>query len=293
MILYDMMVTSLQNFKSMYSGEHVGDNYAVLRNVMTYGAPSSMRMRIDLTKKLGNYSKQTHQGYQDFELGLQHLSNDLCTVGMSVSQDELTLRLIAGMTSDKRYEKECREVSERAESYSTCNSVFVQRAQALGNLTSTPKPKDEANALEEGKGKGGKGKGGRGKGGKGAAKGSPSGYENSSKPPCFNFLAGKECSYGDECRFEHVTQTKLDARKKKRKDKNKNKTKKPKKGDGSDSASEEKTKSPKKAETAEQKAKRHKKQPCFQFQQTGSCANGMKCKYNHVAAAVSDSESSN
>ena len=94
MILYDMMVTSLQNFKSMYSGEHVGDNYAVLRNVMTYGAPSSMRMRIDLTKKLGNYSKQTHQGYQDFELGLQHLSNDLCTVGMTVSQDELTLRLL-------------------------------------------------------------------------------------------------------------------------------------------------------------------------------------------------------
>ena len=305
MILYDMMVTSLQNFKSMYSGEHVGDNYAVLRNVMTYGAPSSMRMRIDLTKKLGNYSKQTHQGYQDFELGLQHLSNDLCNVGMTMSQDELTLRLIAGMTSDKRYEKECREVSERAESYSTCNSVFVQRAQALGNLTSTPKPKDEANALEEGKGKGGKGRGGRGKGGKGAETGSPSDYENSSKSPCYKFLAGKECPFGDECRFEHVTQKKLDAKKKKKKDKNKTQ-KKPKKGAGSDSESEgsdsasagsdsasEKTKSPRKAEAAEQKAKRHKKQPCFQFQQTGSCANGKKCKYDHVAAAVSDSESSN
>jgi hypothetical protein len=263
-----------------------------------------MRMRIDLTKKLGNYSKQTHQGYQDFELGLQHLSNDLCTVGMTMSQDELTLRLIAGMTSDKRYEKECREVSERAESYSTCNSVFVQKAQALGNLTSIPKPKDEANALEQGKGKGGKGKGGRGRGGKGAETGSPSDY--SSKPPCYKFLAGKECPFGDECRFEHITQKKLDARKKKKKDKNKTQ-KKPKKGagsdsasegsdrasDGSDSASEEKTKSPKKAETAEQRAKRHKKQPCYQFQQTGSCANGKKCKYNHVAAAVSDSESSN
>jgi hypothetical protein len=263
-----------------------------------------MRMRIDLTKKLGNYNKQTHQGYQDYELGLQHLSNDLCTVGMTMSQDELTLRLIAGMTSDKRYEKECREVSERAESYSTCNSVFVQKAQALGNLTSDHKQKDEANALE-GKGKGGKGKGGRGKGGKGA-EGSPSGYDDSSRPTCYKFLAGKECPFGDECRFEHITQKKLDARKKKKKDKNKTQ-KKPKKGagsdsasegsdrasDGSDSASEEKTKSPKKAETAEQRAKRHKKQPCYQFQQTGSCANGKKCKYNHVAAAVSDSESSN
>jgi hypothetical protein len=171
----------------------------------------------------------------------------------------------------------------------------VQRAQALGNLTSTPKPKDEANALEEGKGKGGKGKGGRGKGGKGAETGSPS---DSSKPPCYKFLAGKECPFGDECQYEHVTQKKLDARKKKKKDKNKTQ-KKPKKGAGSDSESEgsdsasEKTKSPRKAEAAEQKAKRHKKQPCFQFQQTGSCANGKKCKYDHVAAAVSDSESSN
>ena len=288
MMLYDMIVTSLQNFMSMYSGEHVGDNYAILRNVMSYGAPSSMRMRIDLTMKLGNYHKKTHQGYQDFELGLQHLSNDLCTVGMTLSQDELTLRLIAGMTVDKRYEKECREVSERAESYSTCNSVFVQRAQALGNLTSTHRAKDEANALEESKskGRGGKGKGrGRGKGGKGAGRGSSSG--NSSKPPCYNFLAGKECSYGDECRFEHVTQKQLDAREKKKKDKKKTTTKKPAKG-GSDSSGDDKSKSPKKGETAEQKSKRRKKQPCYQFQQTGSCANGKKCEYNHVAAELSN-----
>ena len=125
MMLYDMIVTSLQNFKAMYSGEHVGDNYAVLRNVMTFGAPSSKRMKIDLTKKLGNYHKQNSQGYQEYELGLQHLSNDLCAVGMVMTRDELTLRLIAGMTSDKRYEKECRDVSERDESYATCHSVFV------------------------------------------------------------------------------------------------------------------------------------------------------------------------
>ena len=60
---------------------------------------------------------------------------------MVMKEDELTLRLIAGMTSAKRYEKECREVSERDESYATCNSVFVQRAQALNNLTSTFKKK--------------------------------------------------------------------------------------------------------------------------------------------------------
>ena len=108
MILYDLIVTSLQNFKSMYSGEHVGDNYAVLRNVMSFGAPSSKRMRIDLTKRLGNYHKQTNQGYQEYELGLRHLSNELCAVGTVMTDEELTLRLIAGMTSDKRYGKECR-----------------------------------------------------------------------------------------------------------------------------------------------------------------------------------------
>ena len=49
-ILYDMIVTSLQHFKSMYSGELVGDNYAIVRNVVKYGAPNSMWMKIDLTK---------------------------------------------------------------------------------------------------------------------------------------------------------------------------------------------------------------------------------------------------
>ena len=42
MILYDMIITSLQSFKSMYTGELVGDNYAIVRNVMKYGAPNSM-----------------------------------------------------------------------------------------------------------------------------------------------------------------------------------------------------------------------------------------------------------
>ncbi len=66
------------------------------------------------------------------------------------------------MTSDRRYEKECKEVSDRAEVYSVCNIVFVQRAQALGNLTSKRKT-EEVNAAiahqDGGKGKGRKGRG--------------------------------------------------------------------------------------------------------------------------------------
>jgi hypothetical protein len=129
----------------------------------------------------------------------------------------------------------------------------VQRAQTLGNLTSTFKKKDEANAVDtdpkskgksRGKGKG-KGKGG-GRGGKGA-KDSSSGYDNTSPPVCRAFLAGKDCSWGDECKYEHVTQKQLDAREKKKKTKKKTK-KKSKKSDASDSSADEKSK---KTETAD------------------------------------------
>jgi hypothetical protein len=65
MILYDMIITSLQNFKSMYTGELVGDNYAIVRNVMRFGAPNSMRMKIDLTKRLGDYAKKQDQGCRE------------------------------------------------------------------------------------------------------------------------------------------------------------------------------------------------------------------------------------
>ena len=173
----------------------------------------------------------------------------------------------------------------------------MQRAQALNNLTSTFKKKDEANAVDAGpKGKGkskgrgkGKGKGG-GRGGKGA-KDSPSGYNNTSPPVCHRFLAGKDCSWGDECRYEHVTQKQLDVREKKKKTKKKTK-KKSKKDETSDSSADEKSK---RNETPEQKAKRRKKLPCYAYSQTGACSDGKKCQYNHVAASGSDdsSESSN
>ena len=172
----------------------------------------------------------------------------------------------------------------------------MQRAQALGNLTSTLKKKDEANALDtdskgKGKSKGGRGKGkgrGRGKGGKGAGKGSPSGYGNTSKLVCHAFLAGKDCEWGDDCKYEHITQKPLDAREKK----SNNKKKKTKKGDATDSSEEEVDKA-KKGETAEQKAKRRKKQPCYAFKHTGACVDGKKCQYSHVVGSVSsDSEES-
>jgi hypothetical protein len=136
MIMFDVIVTSLQHFKSMYSGELVGDNYAIVRNVVKNGAPSSTRMQIDLTKRLGNYEKKHDQGYQDYALGLRVLVDELAAVGHPMKEDLVTLHLVAGMTNDRRYDKECKEVSDRAEVYSVCHNVFVMRAQALGNLTS-------------------------------------------------------------------------------------------------------------------------------------------------------------
>ena len=215
MILYDMIVTSLQNFKSMYTGELVGDNYAIVRNVMKYGAPNSMRMKIDLTKRLGNYAKKSDQGYQDFELGLRNLVDELTAVGNPVSEADLTLRLIAGMLSDKRYEKECKEVSDQAEPYFTCHHVFMQRAQALGDLV-THKSREEANAATTDRKGGGKGKEHRGRDSDGGhddgnrkrngetdgAKGTTA--TKSKVNPCTYFLIYGKCGR-EECDYDHLS----------------------------------------------------------------------------------------
>ena len=146
----------------MFTGELVGDNFSIVRNVFKFGAPNSMRMKIDLPKRLGNYEKKAEQGYQDYALGLRVLVDELAAVGYPMKEDLVTLHLVAGMTNDKRYDKECKEVSDRAEVFSVCHKVFVMRAQALGNLTSKTKT-EETHALtthHEGGGRG-KGKGGR------------------------------------------------------------------------------------------------------------------------------------
>jgi len=172
MILYHLIITSLANFKSMYTGELVGDNYQIVRNVVKYGAPNSVRMKIDLTKRLGNYAKKTDQGYQEYELGLRTLCDELSAVGCPLQPTDMTLRLIVGMTADKRYDKETKEVSDRDESYSTCHHVFMQKAQSIGNLSSKVKTEEANAASNDGKEKGKGGKGGKGKGkGKGRGNG--------------------------------------------------------------------------------------------------------------------------
>ena len=109
----------------MYTGELVGDNYAIVRNVMSYGAPNSMRMKIDLTKRLGNYVKKPDQGYQEYELGLRVLGDDLAAIGCPLTSADLTLRLIVGMTADKRYDKESKDISDRSEPYAVCNQIYI------------------------------------------------------------------------------------------------------------------------------------------------------------------------
>ncbi len=51
MLLYHMIFTSVQNFKCICTDQLVGDTYAIVRNVVKYGAPNSVRMK----KKLVNY----------------------------------------------------------------------------------------------------------------------------------------------------------------------------------------------------------------------------------------------
>ena len=143
MILYDMITTSLVHFKIMFSGEAIGDTYAIMRNVMRYGAPNATKMKIDLTRMLGNYVKRPEQGYQEYELGLRDLISKLAAVKCPVPEDDIVMRLIAGMISDERYEKETKEVSDYLEPYSVCHDLFLRRAQALNNMTSNVKQKTE------------------------------------------------------------------------------------------------------------------------------------------------------
>ncbi len=76
----------------MYTGELVGDSFAIVRNVLRSGAPNSMRMKIDLTKRLGNSAKKQDWGYQEYELELRTLVEELATVGNPVSAADVILR---------------------------------------------------------------------------------------------------------------------------------------------------------------------------------------------------------
>ena len=292
MIFYDMLVNSLQNFRTMFTSELVGDNYAIVRNVMKYGAPNSMKMKIELTKKLGNYVKQAEQGYQEYEYGLRSLVDELASVGQILSVEEITLRLLAGMTNDKRYSKECKELSDDSATYATSHLVFTQRAQSVGNLTSSRKVKEEVNAVTsdwgggKGKGKGGRGNGkGGGRGGKGKGKGGNADADPKSKDrvsPCTSFLMKGSCRYGDDCTYEHLSLEKIKRMRDKSggggdKSTKKKKTKKSKGSDGDDSESEKKKKKSSKL--------------CFDFQETGSCPRGKKCRYSHKSAEESAEES--
>ena len=283
MIMYDMIVTSLQHFKSMYTGELVGDNFSIVRNVVKYGAPNSMRMKIDLTKKLGNYEKKHDQGYQDYALGLRVLIDELAAVGYPMKEDLVTLHLIAGMTNDRRYDRECKELSDRAESYSVCNNVFVMKAQTLGNLTSKLRT-EEANAAtthHEGGGRG-KGKGGRGQdsqwGGRGKGKGK-GGKASKSPRICSEFLMKGDCSWDKECGFTHMTLDEVQ----KMKEMN---SQKPKNTDGEPDQVEGR-----RARRRDQwRSKDRRDQPCYAYQSTGTCPRTPNCPFSHELDVVADSE---
>ena len=74
-------------------------------------------MRCYLTRQLSNYAKKPERGYQEYEIGLRDLIDQLAAVKHPVSAEDIVMRLIAGMISDNRYEKETKEVSDHMEPY--------------------------------------------------------------------------------------------------------------------------------------------------------------------------------
>ena len=343
MIFYDMLVHSLQNFRTMFTSELVGDNYAIVRNVMKYGAPNSMKMKIELTKRLGNYVKETEQGYQEYEYGLRSLVDELAAVGQILSVEEITLRLLAGMTNDKRYNKECKELSDDSATYATVHLVFTQRAQAVGNLTSSRRAKEEINAATTNRRGGGKEKQNhcRDSDGDHDDEDKKRKYEKAdasrstaTRPwvsPCTYFLIYGVCR-NEECDYDHFSpddikkwRVKHDVdnpdgtpKKKKvgpRRDRAKSgrhereKSKKAKRKESeSDDYSDQETKTGSSAEdtvdgmTSEsedssvrrkrnkkkKKDKKKKVEPCFVFQNTGTCPRGRRCRHAHVKETSDD-----
>ncbi len=59
---------------------------------------------------------------------------DLGAIGCPLTPADLTLRLIVGITADKRYDKESKDISDRSEPYAVCNQIYMKRAYAIGNL---------------------------------------------------------------------------------------------------------------------------------------------------------------
>ena len=210
MIVNTAIKESLKKYQEFYRNELEGDNYTIVRNVILFGEPSSKYMKITLEQKLAKHVKTREQTYQEYESKLREYWDELACIGRVVSDEDKTLKLIAGMENDRRYKFVVKDVCNSDSNYRQCHAAFMQEAQAQNDLWKEQKRNNahgDVNSADQQSGRGtgrskGRNKGrGQGRGGRGRGRGAKKSKQNA----CPFYLAHGNCRNGDKCKQAHFT----------------------------------------------------------------------------------------
>ena len=271
MILNTAIKDSLKKYPEFYKSELEGDNYIIVRNVLMFGEPSSKFMKVTLNKKLEAHVKTKAKTYQEYESELREMWDELACLGKVVSEEDKTLKLIAGMEDDRRYHNVVKEVCTSDSNYGQCHTAFMQEAHIQKDLWREQKKfstQGDINSADRtdtkrafGKGsRGGRGKG-RGQTGRGGRGSRDQNKTKSKQNACPFFLAHGKCRYGDSCNRAHFTLEEFQA--------------------AQDSAGNH-AKQKGKAKKGQAKGREVRvKRTCFQWQNEGNCDYGDDCKFIH------------
>ena len=134
MIINVAIKESLKKYPEFYYNELEGDNYTIVRNVIMFGEPSSKFMKVTLDKKLTSLVKTSDKTYQEYESELREIWDELACIGRHFSDEDKTLKLIAGMENDRRYKQVVKDVCNSDSNYQQCHIAFMQEANAQNDL---------------------------------------------------------------------------------------------------------------------------------------------------------------
>ena len=271
MIVNTAIKESLKKYQEFYRNELEGDNYTIVRNVILFGEPSSKYMKITLEQKLAKHVKTRDQTYQEYESKLREYWDELACIGRVISDEDKTLKLIAGMEYDRRYKFVVKEVCNSDSNYRQCHASFMQEAQSQNDLWREQKrnqiTQGDVNSADQQRDRD------RGRGTdrhRGRDRDRGKGARKSKQNACPFFLAHGNCRYGDKCRREHISMKEFTAKPDKSGDVNETSQGKPGKGN--------KKNDKKNGKKTDHKGKN--KKPCYQWRNEGACDRD-DCHFTH------------
>ena len=285
MIINVAIKESLKRYPEFYKNELEGDNYTIVRNVIMFGEPSSKFMKVTLDQKLSKLVKTKEKTYQEYEGELREIWDELACIGRHISDEDKTLKLIAGMENDPRYQQVVKEVCNSDSNYQQCHSAFMQEAHIKKDLWREQKKEQriqgDVNSADQNRrgdrknrnkanAKGGKGheRGNsqgrdRGRGNRGN-RGKTKDDKRSRQNACPFYLAHGTCSFGDRCRHAHFSLAEFQS------------------GGGNRRNT---------GKIEKKNAKREKNKGigiCHQYQNEGKCDRGERCWFRHVDEESAD-----